>query len=177
MDYFEKTLSVEKVYNGNIINVEKITIELPNGKIATRDVVRHPGAAVVVPLDSEGYVYMVRQYRKPLEKESLEFPAGKLDKGEAPLNCAIRELREETGLNAEEMKFMVSIDSTPGFSDEILHMYIATGLTAGETCPDEDELVSTEKHKVSELVSMVMKGEITDAKTIIGILIADKLTV
>lgn len=163
------------MYKGNIINIELQTVELPDGREATRDVVLHPGASVVIPLTEDGQLYMVRQFRKPIDKVSLEIPAGKLDHGEDPLVCAVRELKEETGLTAESMKHLVSIHSTPGFSNEVLHMYLATGLTEGELCADEDEFISSEKVPVDKLVNMVLSGEITDAKTIIGILLADRI--
>lgn len=176
MNYEEKTISKKHIYTGNIIGVDVISVSLPNGKEATRDYVSHPGAAVVVPLTDNGELYMVRQYRKPIESELLELPAGKLDKGEDPLVCARRELKEETGLEAEKLEHLISIHSTPGFSNEVLHMYLATGLKEGEACADEDEFISSEKIPVKILVDMVLKKEITDAKSIIGILLADKFS-
>jgi ADP-ribose pyrophosphatase len=118
---------------------------------------------------------MVRQFRKPIDQESLEIPAGKLDKGEDPLECAKRELKEETGLDTKDIKHLMEIHSTPGFSNEILHMYVAKDLYEGESCADEDEFISAEKYPVNTLVDMILKNEISDAKTIIGILMADKL--
>jgi len=175
MIYEESTISKENIYRGNIFDVEKLSVMLPNGKRASRDVVVHPGATVVIPLSSSGELYMVRQFRKPIEKILLELPAGKLDKGELPEDCARRELKEETGLIAGKLKHITSIHSTPGFSNEVLHMYLATELEEGEACADEDEFISSEKIPVSELVSMILRMEITDAKTIIGILIADRI--
>lgn len=175
MNYEEKTVSEEHIYKGKIINVDLVTVTLPDGRQATRDIIRHPGASVVVPLDKNGEVYMVRQFRKPLDAVTLELPAGKLDPGEDPYKCAERELKEETGLNAREIRHLVSIHSTPGFSNEILHLYSATGLSQGETCADEDEFISTEHYPVSELTDMILNGQITDAKSIVGILLADKI--
>lgn len=175
MDYEEKTISKQKVFEGNIIDVESWKVTLPNGKEATRDVVIHPGASVVIPVTDDGQIYMVRQFRKPIDKECLELPAGKLDKGEDPLECAKRELKEETGLDTKNIKHLLKIHSTPGFSNEVLNMYIATDLYEGEACADEDEFISAEKYPIATLVDMVMKNEITDSKTIIGILMADKL--
>ena len=128
MDYEEKTISEERKYSGNIINVNRATVLLPNGKQATRDIVRHPGASVVVPITDDWELLLVKQYRKPCEMVSLELPAGKLDEGELPETCAIRELREETGYVPENIQKVMDIHSTPGFSDEVLHMYVATGL-------------------------------------------------
>lgn len=175
MNYEEKTISKKEIYKGNIIDVELLTVMLPNGKEATRDIVRHPGASVVIPISTDGELYMVRQFRKPIDKECLEVPAGKLDKGEDPMVCAHRELKEETGLETENMKHILDINSAPGFSDEVLHMYVATDLKEGESCADEDEFISTEKFKVDKLIEMVLNHEITDAKSIIGILLADKI--
>lgn len=175
MNYEEKTLSIQQIYDGNIIKVEKQTVSLPDGKEATRDIVRHPGASAVIPLNEKGELYMVTQYRKPIEKVSLEIPAGKLDKGEDPAVCAKRELKEETGLEAGKIQHLVSIHSTPGFSDEVLHLYLATDLAEGDACADEDEFISSERIPVGKLVDMVLNHEITDAKTIIGVLLADKI--
>lgn len=175
MDYEEKTVSVRHIYKGNIINVDLVTVTLPDGRTATRDIVRHPGASVIIPLNEKGEIYMVRQYRKPLEAVFLEIPAGKLDPGEDPLTCAKRELMEETGLKAREIIYLASIHSTPGFSDEVLHMYAAVGLVEGKSCADTDEFISTEKHKVEDLTDMILSGKITDAKSIIGIFMAEKI--
>lgn len=175
MNYEEKTVSEKHIYKGKIISVDNLTVTLPDGRQATRDIVRHPGASVVVPLNEKGEVYMVRQFRKPIDTVTLEIPAGKLDPGEEPLVCAKRELKEETGLEAKEIRHLVSIHSTPGFSNEVLHLYSATGLSEGESCADEDEFISTEKYPVADLIDMVLNGKITDAKTIIGVLLADKI--
>jgi len=175
MNYYEKTIREEPKYTGNIINVSKITVELPNGKVATRDVVRHPGASVVVPITDDGMLLMVTQFRKPCDMVSLELPAGKLDKNEDPEECAKRELLEETGFIAGNIAKAFEIHTTPGFCDELIHMYVATNLIKSEACPDEDEFISCSKHSISDLLNMIMKGEITDAKTIIGIFLADKI--
>jgi ADP-ribose pyrophosphatase len=175
MNYEEKTVSSRHIYKGNIIDVEHVTVTLPDGREATRDLVLHPGASAVVPLNEKGEIYMVRQYRKAIDAVSLEIPAGKLDHGEDPRICAERELKEETGLTADRITHLVSIHSTPGFSNEVLHLYSATGLKEGENCADEDEFLSTEKYPVSQLVDMILKGEITDAKSIIGILMAERI--
>jgi ADP-ribose pyrophosphatase len=174
MDFTERTIKTESIYKGNIISLEKITVQLPNDKIATRDVVRHPGAAAVIPITDDGCVVMVKQFRKPLEKVCLEIPAGKLDKGEQPLECAKRELEEETGYKAKDIKFVLSIDTAAGFSDETIHLFLATGLEAGELKPDEDEFVEVEKIKIDDLINMIFQGKINDAKTIIGAFIAQK---
>lgn len=175
MDYEEKTVSRKHIYQGNIIKVESLTVTMPNGKNATRDLVSHPGASVVLPLNEKDELYMVRQFRKPLEMVSLELPAGKLDPGEDPQTCAERELKEETGLAAGKIVHLVSIHTTPGFSNEVIHLYAATNLKEGDSNADEDEFITTEKIPVKELADMVLKGAITDAKSIIGILLAEKI--
>lgn len=171
----EKITGKRKVYKGNIIDVEIFDVELPNGKKATRDVVVHPGATVVIPVNEKGELYLVKQFRTPVGETMLELPAGKLDPGENPEECAKRELREETGLKSENIKHLISINTTPGFSNEVLHMYAATGLKEGESSTDEDEFLTTEKIHVEKLLEMVLNHEITDAKTIIGILLAEKI--
>lgn len=176
MDYSEKTLKTEDIYNGNIIKVQNLTVSLPNGKEATRDIVLHPGASVVIPINEHGELYMVKQFRKPLDITTLELPAGKLDSAnEDPKVCAERELMEETGLRAGKIEHLISIHTTPGFCNEVIHMYTATDLTLGEACADEDEFLDVEKVHVSLLVDMIMSHKITDAKTIIGILMAERL--
>lgn len=175
MNYEEKTISEKHIYKGKIIDLDLVTVELPNGRQATRDIIRHPGASVIVPINEKGEVYMVRQYRKPIGTVTLEVPAGKLDPGEEPYICAKRELKEETGLEARDIRHLVSIHSTPGFSNEVLHLFSATGLSEGDSCSDEDEFISAEKYPVSELVDMVLNGQVTDAKSVVGILLADKI--
>jgi len=175
MKYEEKTVDRKQIYNGNIINVERLTVTLPNGKEATRDLVLHPGASVVIPIGNDGCIYMVRQYRKAIEKVSLELPAGKLDPGEDPEVCARRELKEETGLSAGIFKHLISIHTTPGFSNEVLHLYAAAELQEGDAHTDEDEFLTTEKVKIGDLINLILNHEITDAKTIIGIFLAEKI--
>ena len=118
---------------------------------------------------------MVEQFRKPCEMISLELPAGKLDAGEPPEVCAKRELHEETGYIAGKITKVLTIHSTPGFSDEVLHMFVATDLVEKKACPDEEEFISCKLYEISDLISMIEKGDITDAKTIIGIFLADRI--
>jgi ADP-ribose pyrophosphatase len=176
MEYTEKTLKTEDIYKGNIIKVQNLTVSLPNGKEATRDIVLHPGASVVVPINENGELYMVKQFRKPLDITTLELPAGKLDSAsEDPKICAERELMEETGLRAGKLEHLISIHTTPGFCNEVIHMYAATELVQGESCTDEDEFLDVEKIHIDQLVNMVLDHTITDAKTIIGILMAERI--
>jgi len=174
VDFTEKTLGVEQIYKGYIISLEKIAIELPDGQVSNRDVVRHPGASMVIPVLDDGRIIMVRQYRKALEKESLEMPAGKLDAGEEPLVCAKRELEEETGYTAERYEHIISIETAPGFSDERIHIFIAKGLKAGKMNLDSDEFIENEVYSIDELINMVLYGKISDAKSIIGIFMAQR---
>jgi ADP-ribose pyrophosphatase len=175
MEYYEKTIGKKHIYSGKILNLDSLEVLLPDGNTSTREIITHPGASVIIPISDNNEVYMVRQFRKPIEKETLELPAGKLDKGEEPIECAKRELMEETGLTAGKVKHLVSVYSTPGFSNEILHIYGAAGLTEGEAHADEDEFISSEKIPIKKLVDMVLNNEISDAKTVIGILLADKV--
>lgn len=176
MQYNEKTLKTEDIYQGSVIKVQSLTVSLPNGKEAPRDLVLHPGASVIIPLNEKGELYMVKQFRKPLDKTTLELPAGKLDStGEDPKLCAERELMEETGLRAGKLDYLISIHTTPGFCNEVIHMYTATELTQGEACTDEDEFLDVEKIHVSQVVDKILNHEITDAKTIIGVLMAERM--
>lgn len=175
MDYSEKTLKQEQIFQGAIIKIERLTVELPNGHTATRDIVRHPGGAVVAPVTDDGRIIMVEQFRKPIEKTIIELPAGKLDRGEKPELCAARELREETGCTAEKLEKILVMNPTPAYSDETLHIYMATGLTQGESDPDEDEFISAKPYEIDEVLALIGNGTITDAKTIAGILTVSRL--
>ena len=162
------------LHKGKVVRFEELTITTPGGNSALRDIIRHPGGCVIVPVDDEGYIYLVRQYRVAFEKMMLEFPAGKLDPGEEPVICAARELVEETGFRATTLRRITSIYSSPGFCDEEIHVFIATGLIAGATDPDEDEFIEVVRYKLDELIALVMNGEIRDAKTVVGTLILER---
>lgn len=165
-------INSEKVFDGKIIKVSVDTVRLPNGKEATRELVKHPGAVAVVPILNGERVVLVRQYRYPVNGVTLEIPAGKLDVGEHPDNCVIRELKEETGYVANKIKKVTSIYTAPGFSNEIIHLYIANDLHFDKMCPDEDEFINVEIYSRNEIRSMIRKGEIVDAKTLTGLLMA-----
>lgn len=175
MNYYEKTIKTEPVYEGTIFEMEKLTVELPNGRIAYRDVIRKSGASVIVPLTDDGHVIMVKQYRKPVEEVSLEIPAGKMDDGEDPAQCAARELKEETGYTAGKLIKILELYPAPAYTDEVLHVFVATELTKGEACPDEDEFVHPVKCSMDEVLKMIQDGTIKDAKTVAGILYAARL--
>lgn len=169
---FEKTLTSEQVYEGKIVNIRLDSVELVNGKTSFREVVEHAGGVVILAVDDNNRAYMVRQFRYPIGRAMLEVPAGKLEKGEDPLEGAIRELREETGLTAEKLIYFGGTYPSPGFCDEQLHIYLALGLTHGEACPDEDEFLNLEVVDLDELVQMVMSGKLLDGKSINAIFIA-----
>ena len=150
-----------------------MTVRLPNGRDALREVVRHKGAAAIVPVDRKGFVTMVRQHRVVVDAVTLEIPAGKLDHvGEDPLDCAHRELEEETGLHAQNWQLLVDMDTTPGFCNEHIGIYLATGLSQHHMHTDEDEFLNVDRVPLSEAVRRVRAGEIHDSKTIAGLMMA-----
>ena len=172
----EELISGEEVFSGNLIKVEHWQVLLPDGKTALREIVRHIGAVAIVPLDENGNVTLVRQHRVAVDKITLELPAGKLNfKGEDPLSAASRELEEETGLRAAHWQQLTRLNTTAGFCDECIVLYVATSLSQYHCHTDEDEFIHTEKMPLSQAIQMVMTGEIQDAKTIAGLLMAQNL--
>lgn len=164
-----------QIYDGAILDVQKWSVTLSNGSLAVREVVLHRGASAIVPVDDEGNVYLVRQYRTPFDKIMLEIPAGKLDYwGEDRFECAKRELREETGFSAEKWTHLMDMATTPGFCSELISLYLAQNLTMGETDFDDDEFLDLVKMPLKDAVSMIARGEISDGKTALAILMADK---
>lgn len=168
MDLTERMVESKTIFEGHIIKVTLDQAMLPDGKLASREVVYHPGGVAVLALDEENRVTLVRQYRYPIGQELLELPAGKLDHGaeEDRLLGAQRELSEETGLEAEEWTYLGYMLASPGFCDEALHMYLARGLRRKEQHLDEDEFLDVVTMSFQQLVDQVMDGSITDAKTI-----------
>ncbi|MDO4484126.1 MAG: NUDIX hydrolase [Clostridia bacterium] len=171
----EQILTRETVFPGVIINLEHWKVTLPNGKEAMREVACHIGAAAVVAIDDDDNLLLVRQHRVAVERITREIPAGKLDsRDEDPFECAKRELSEETGMTAESWEKLTCLETTPGFCNERIHVYLARGLKQGETHPDEDEFVDVIRMPVKEAVAAVMRGEIRDSKTVCGILMASQ---
>ena len=161
----EEQVSSEEIYRGKIVHLFRDAVRLPNGKLATREVMRHPGAAAVVPLTRDGNVVLVRQYRYPFAQVMLEIPAGKLDPGEDPLACARRELTEETGYEAEEFVSLGVFYPSVAVMDEQIHLYLARGLTFRATNPDADEFLNVEQRPLKELVDLILQGGVPDGKT------------
>jgi ADP-ribose pyrophosphatase len=162
-------------YDGGFLKVHRDTVSLPDGKHTKREYIRHPGAVVIIPVLDDGKVLLERQYRYPNDRVFIELPAGKIDPGEDPLACAIRELEEETGYTAAEWKFVSTIHNAIAYSDEHLDIYLARGLTAGETKLDDGEFIETITATVDEMLDWVRSGKITDVKTVIGAFWLDKL--
>jgi ADP-ribose pyrophosphatase len=165
----------ELAYRGSFLKVDKDTVQLPDGQQVTREYIRHPGAVVVIPLFKDGSVLLERQFRYPLNRVFLEFPAGKIDPGEDHLLCAKRELREETGYSANNWRFLCTIHNAIAYSDEHLDMYLATDLVAGDTQLDEGEFLETFHASAEEVLAWVQTGHITDVKTVIGAFWLDKV--
>lgn len=171
-DLIEEKVSSEDVFDGNLLHVKKDTVRLPNGNIAYREWIKHPGASAVVPVTPEGRLIFVRQYRYPIQQVTLEIPAGKLDaEGEDPLDCARRELSEETGYQAEKYTFLTKLATTVGFSNEFIYIYAAEGLTAGRQHPDEDEFINVCTLTMDEAMAKIRSGEICDAKSVTAVLL------
>ena len=166
MNLDEKKLNSEYVYKGKIINLRRDTALLPNGATALREVIEHPGGVCVAPLTDKGELLFVRQFRYPYNETVLEIPAGKRDHpDENPLECGIRELKEETGATAQKFIPLGELYPSPGYCGEIIWLFAATGLTFGEACHDSDEFLSIEKIPLDKAVDLILSGEIKDAKT------------
>lgn len=172
-DLHEQVLTQETAWSGKIFDVECLEVKLPNGHVSRRDVVRHHGAVAVVALTESGKIALVRQYRTALDRVTVEIPAGKLEPGEDPLDCAKRELKEETGFVAGRIAYLTTIASSCGFTDELIHLYLATQLSFEGASPDEDELLNVDLVDVQDLVDAVLDGKIEDAKTVVGALACD----
>lgn len=169
MSLKEETKKSIVVYDGKIIQVKKKEVLLPDGTSATREVVEHPGAVAVVAMDDNRHIYLVEQYRSPVEKTLLEIPAGKLDGGENPEEAALRELAEETGKTAAKLIKLASFYATPGYSNERIHLFLALALKDTKTEPVAGEFLRVQKKELAQILEMIAKGQIEDGKTILGI--------
>jgi ADP-ribose pyrophosphatase len=170
-------ISSRRIHTGKIISLDADTVRFPDGSIGEMDMVRHPGASAVVPFVSDPHgddpqILLLKQYRYAAEQYLYEIPAGRLDPGEAPADCAARELREETGCTAERVEFMFTMLTTPGFTDERIHVFMATGLERGETAHEADEFMTIETVTLSRALQLIEEGAIMDAKTALAILFA-----
>ena len=171
MDMREKQLSYEYFFEGKFMKARLDQVELPNGKTAPREVCEHVGGVGVLPIDKDGNVILVRQFRYPYDTELLEIPAGKLDhgEGESIADCGARELKEETGCTAGRMVPLGCVYPSPGFLTEVVHLFAALDLTEGEMQPDEDEFVEVVRLPIAEAENMVARDEIRDAKTALAL--------
>ena len=170
-------VSTRRVYTGRVINLDVDTVRFPNGSVGELEMIRHPGASAVVPFLSDPggedpELLLIRQYRYAAEQYLYEIPAGRLDAGEEPATCARRELREETGCEAASVEHLFTMYTTPGFTDEKIHVFMAVGLTRGEDSREADEFIEVETMRLSRALSLVERGEIQDAKTALGVLYA-----
>lgn len=173
MKLTEETLDSEPVYDGVLLHVRRDTVRLPDGETSVREWIEHPGASAVVPVYDDGTVILLRQFRYPPRREFLEVPAGKFDEpGESPLALARRELMEEAGVAAERWTALGKTYPGIGYSDEVIHMFLAEGLTDGEAGSDDDEFLDPVRMPLAEAVEMARRGEILDAKSCVALLLA-----
>ena len=175
MELWEKTVESQTLFEGKIVTLKLDKAQLVNGRVTGREVVEHPGGVAILPLFDDGTVSIVRQFRYPFQEVVTELPAGKLEKGEDHRPAALRELEEEVGVTCGKLTYLGCLYLSPGFSTEVLHMYLAQELTQGECHPDEDEFLEVERVPFARLAERVMAGEITDAKTVALVLKAKLL--
>lgn len=169
----------KRVYEGKVISVDVDTVAFPDGSTGVLEMVRHPGASAVVPFldhpgDSDPRILLIKQYRYAAESFLLEIPAGRLEHGETPATCAARELEEETGRKARSLRKVFELFTTPGFTDEKIHLFLGWDLDAGEAAREQDEIIDEVPMKLSTALQMVISGEITDSKTALGIFFATR---
>ena len=167
----EKTLSTERIYEGAILNLRKDLVTVKDGRTSYREIVEHNGGVIILGVTNEGKIPMIRQYRKPADRIMFELPAGKLEKNENTAEAALREFKEETGYTAERIRHISSFFPTVGYSEEVLHIFFAEGLTAGNTDFDDNESIETEEYFPEELYELIDTGEINDGKTLIALLL------
>lgn len=172
--YEEKTVATKSIYDGKIIALQVDDVLLPDGQQAKREIVKHPGAVALIPVTNDGKLILVRQFRKALERTIIEIPAGRIEVGEDPKETAIRELEEETGLGTKSISYLQTFATSPGFADEIIHLYVAKDLFVIDNPAegDEDEFIDVLEVTVEEAEAMVGSGDIYDAKTAFAVLCA-----
>jgi ADP-ribose pyrophosphatase len=171
----EPSLQIEQKFCGRVFTAELHTVALPDGRTARREIVRHSGGACVLALDDHDQVAMIRQYRKAFEADLLEIPAGKLEPGEDPADCARRELSEETGFTTGSLSLLATLYPSPGYCSEVLSIYLATNLKAGQAHPDDGEHLSCSMIALHDLLDRIDRGEIRDGKTQVALLMLDRL--
>ena len=170
-------VSSQRIYTGRVINLDVDTVQFPDGSVGELEMVRHPGASAVLPFLSDPggedpQILLIRQYRYAADAFIYEVPAGRLEPGETPESCAHRELQEETGCTAERVERLTTVYTTPGFTDERIHLFMATGLTRGEARREADEFVENVPMTLSRALTMIKDGEIVDGKTAIALMFA-----
>lgn len=175
MEQIERTMKSDKVFDGKIISLRVDTVELPDKKYSKREIVEHDPSVAVVAVDEDNNILLVKQYRKPVEKILYEIPAGSLEISENPREGAIRELKEETGYIAKNIEYVQEFYSTPGFCTEKMYIFFASDMEEDEQDPDEDEFIEVEKVTLEKALKMIDLGEIMDAKSIVGILMYQRL--
>ena len=166
----ETTISSEPLYQGRILNLRRDVVRLANGRQASREVVEHVDSVAAVPLLDDGQVVLVEQWRHPVEQALLEIPAGIMDPGEQPAEAVRRELTEETGYSAGRLELLFSTYLAPGYSQELIHIFMAQDLQPAEAAPDDDEIIRVKKVPFEDAVAACLRGELTDAKTVAGLL-------
>ncbi|CAM2806081.1 NUDIX hydrolase [Paenibacillus sediminis] len=164
----EVTIATQPIFTGKVISLQVDTVQLPNGKTSTREIVKHPGAVAVLAI-KDGRMLLVDQYRQAMGRTELEIPAGKLEAGEDPLDAAKRELEEETGYRPRSIRRLHSFYTSPGFADEIIHLYVTEDLEEGQYAPDEDEFLHNIEVTLDEAWDLIANGRISDAKTIMAV--------
>lgn len=169
--------ATRRVYTGRVVSLDVDTVEYPNGTVGDLEMVRHPGASAVVPFlgdpdEADPLIVLIRQYRHASDGYLYEIPAGRLDAGEAPERCALRELKEETGYEAERLERLTTFFTTPGFTDERIHLFMASSLTAGDSALESDEVLDLHQVTLSSALEMIDAGEIVDGKSMLGILLS-----
>ena len=174
------TVASRRIYEGRVLNLDIDQVRFPNGSVGELELIRHSGAAAVVPFlddpnEAEPRILLIRQFRYAADRFLYEIPAGRLDGDELPIDCARRELLEEAGCTAESIQPLGGFFTTPGFIDEFIHVFLATGLTRGDAMPEPDEFIHPESHTLKGGLRMIERGEIVDGKTIISLFMVDRL--